>query len=45
MALANYDLVILNGHIVDPDSGSDGLGNIGIADGKITGCPLRNLSL
>jgi N-acyl-D-glutamate deacylase len=36
MALANYDLVILNGHIVDPDSGWDGLGNIGIADGKIT---------
>ena len=31
-----YDLVVLNGHIVDPDSGWDGPGNIGVKDGKIT---------
>ena len=30
-----YDLVIQNGHIVDPDSGWDGPGNIGITNGKI----------
>lgn len=30
-----FDLVIQNGHIVDPDSGWDGLGNIGVTNGKI----------
>lgn len=30
-----YDLVILNGHIVDPESGWDGPGNIGINGTKI----------
>ena len=35
MANTKYDLVIQNGHIVDPDSGWDGLGNIGITNGKI----------
>lgn len=32
---STYELVINNGHIVDPDSGWDGPGNIGINDGKI----------
>ena len=36
MSTAKYDLVIQNGHIVDPESGWDGPGNIGVADGKIT---------
>lgn len=35
MANPTYDLVIQNGHIVDPDSGWDGLGNIGVTAGKI----------
>ena len=30
-----FDLVIQNGHIVDPDSGWDGPGNIGVTAGKI----------
>jgi N-acyl-D-glutamate deacylase len=30
-----YDLVINNGHIVDPDSGWDGLGSVAIKDGII----------
>ena len=35
MANTKYDLVIQNGHIVDPDSGWDGPGNIGVTNGKI----------
>lgn len=35
MSSAAYDLVILNGHIVDPCTGWDGPGSIGIVDGKI----------
>lgn len=30
-----YDLAIVNGRIVDPESGWDGPGNIGVTDGKI----------
>ncbi len=36
MATSKYDLVIQNGHIVDPDSGWDGPGNIGVTNGKIS---------
>lgn len=36
MANTQYDLVIQNGHIVDPESGWDGPGNIGITTGKIS---------
>lgn len=36
MSSPKFDLVIQNGHIVDPDSGWDGPGNIGVTAGKIT---------
>jgi N-acyl-D-aspartate/D-glutamate deacylase len=32
----DYDLVILNGRVMDPESGLDELRNVGITDGKIT---------
>lgn len=35
MANDTYDLVIANGHIADPDSGWDGIGNLGISGQKI----------
>jgi N-acyl-D-glutamate deacylase len=35
MSTTKYDLVIQNGHIVDPETGWDGPGNIGISAGKI----------
>lgn len=35
MSVTTYDLVINNGHIVDPDSGWDGPGNVGIQGDKI----------
>lgn len=35
MTNAKYDLVIANGHIVDPDSGWDGIGNVGVNGEKI----------
>jgi N-acyl-D-glutamate deacylase len=35
MANTKFDLVIQNGHIVDPDTGWDEPGNIGVAAGKI----------
>ncbi len=31
----NYDLVILNGRVMDPESGLDEVRNVGIKDGKI----------
>ena len=31
----DFDLVILNGRVMDPESGHDGIKNIGIEDGKI----------
>ncbi len=30
-----YDLVILNGHVMDPESGLDAVRNIGVAEGRI----------
>ena len=32
---AEYDLVIANGRVMDPESGLDGVRNIGITEGKI----------
>ena len=32
---ADYDLVILNGRVMDPESGLDAVRNVGIKDGKI----------
>ncbi len=34
-AAKNYDLVILNGRVMDPESGLDAVRNVGIKDGKI----------
>ena len=31
----DYDLVILNGRVMDPESNFDGVKNVGIKDGKI----------
>ena len=32
---ADYDLVILNGRVMDPESKLDAVGNVGVKDGKI----------
>ena len=32
---ANYDVVILNGRIMDPETNFDGIRNVGIKAGKI----------
>ena len=32
----DYDLVILNGRVMDPESGLDEVRNVGVKDGKIT---------
>ena len=32
---ADYDLVILNGRVMDPESGLDGIRNVGVSDGRI----------
>lgn len=32
---ADYDLVILNGRVMDPETDFDGVRNVGIKDGKI----------
>jgi N-acyl-D-aspartate/D-glutamate deacylase len=31
----DYDLVILNGRVMDPQSGLDAVRNVGVKDGKI----------
>jgi N-acyl-D-aspartate/D-glutamate deacylase len=33
---AQYDLVILNGHLMDPASGRDGIANVGVTNGRIS---------
>jgi N-acyl-D-glutamate deacylase len=33
---ADYDLVILNGRVMDPETGLDAVRNVGVKDGKIT---------
>ncbi len=35
LAAQNYDLVVLNGHVIDPESGLDATRNIGVRAGKI----------
>lgn len=32
---ADYDLVILNGRVIDPETNFDGIRHVGIKDGKI----------
>jgi dihydroorotase len=39
-----YDLVISNGHVMDPESGLDGVRNIGITAGKIRAVTVRPLT-
>jgi N-acyl-D-aspartate/D-glutamate deacylase len=34
-AAQDYDLVIIGGRVMDPESGLDALRNVGVADGKI----------
>jgi N-acyl-D-aspartate/D-glutamate deacylase len=34
-AAADYDLVILNGRVMDPETGLDAVRNVGVKDGKI----------
>src|SRR6185312_8854822 len=43
-ATAKYDVAIVSGRVVDPESGLDAVRNVGIRDGKITtitGSPLH----
>jgi N-acyl-D-aspartate/D-glutamate deacylase len=39
----DYDLVILNGRVMDPQSGLDEIRNVGIKDGKITAVTKRSI--
>ena len=39
-----YDLVIRNGRVMDPESGLDGIRNVGIVDGKIASVTQNTLS-
>lgn len=41
---APYDLVILNGRVIDPESGSDAIRNLGISNGTIKAITNRHLS-
>jgi N-acyl-D-aspartate/D-glutamate deacylase len=36
LVAADYDLVIVNGRVMDPKSGLDAVRNVGVRDGKIT---------
>ncbi|MGC2327120.1 MAG: amidohydrolase family protein, partial [Candidatus Sulfotelmatobacter sp.] len=38
-----YDLVILNGHVMDPESGLDAVRNVGVKDGKIAAISSESL--
>jgi len=40
----DYDLVILNGRVMDPESGLDEVRNVGITDGKITAVTKRAIT-
>ena len=41
---AAFDLVILNGRVIDPESRSDAIRNLGISNGTIKAVTTRNLS-
>jgi len=41
---AAFDLVILNGRVIDPESRSDAIRNLGISNGEIKAVTTRNLS-
>lgn len=40
----SYDLVIAGGRVIDPDSGLDGVRNIGVSDGRIVEITSRELT-
>jgi N-acyl-D-glutamate deacylase len=40
---SDYDLVILNGRVMDPESGLDGVRNVGVKDGKITAVTKKSI--
>ncbi|UCE90095.1 MAG: D-glutamate deacylase, partial [Pseudomonadota bacterium] len=40
----DYDLVILNGRVMDPESKLDAVRNVGIKDGKITKITKKKIS-
>lgn len=42
-AAQDYDLVILNGRVIDPETMYDALANVGIKDGRISVQTSRNL--
>lgn len=41
---ADYDLVILNGRVMDPETNFDGIRNVGIKDGKIASITEKTIS-
>lgn len=41
--MEQYDLVLLNGRVMDPETGRDLIGNVGIADGKIAAIEAERL--
>jgi N-acyl-D-amino-acid deacylase len=44
VSAANYDIVIKNGRIMDPETGFDAIANVGISDGWITKITTEELS-
>ncbi|MFH0843619.1 MAG: amidohydrolase family protein [Bacteroidota bacterium] len=41
---SDFDIVILNGRVIDPESGLDGLRNIGISEGKIQKLTIKTIT-
>jgi hypothetical protein len=39
-----YDLVLVGGRVIDPETGGDAIGNVGIEDGRITAISAENMS-
>jgi len=44
MSFLIYDLVILGGRVMDPETNFDGVRNVGIADGKIVTITEKNIN-
>lgn len=44
LSAKEFDLVILNGRVMDPESGLDELRNVGVKDGKITAVTKKNIT-
>ncbi len=43
-AVEDYDVVILNGRVMDPETTFDGVRNVGIKDGTIVAIQIRSLA-